>query len=153
MSSRGRGRPSKLTAETIGLVAAAIAAGASHKTAAAVVGIGVSTLREWLARGRRARKGDEAFVALAQAVEKAAASAELADLAIIKKAAEGGDWRAAAWRLKHLYPERYGENAVTIARPSASEPEEQATVDEPPPSSSAPTSTAPVRLYEVKRRA
>jgi hypothetical protein len=61
---------------------------------------------EWLKRGARASKG--VYREFSDAVEKALADSEAADVARISKAVEQGHWQAAAWRLERKHPERWG---------------------------------------------
>jgi hypothetical protein len=75
----------------------AIAAGNTRNDAAEYAGVGESTLRRWLAQGRRRRSGK--FRALLAAVKKAEADAVVRNVAIIQKAASTS-WQAAAWWLE-----------------------------------------------------
>jgi hypothetical protein len=107
-----------------------IRAGAYLETAAAAAGISKDTLYAWLREGARGKTPE--LAAFSDAVEKAAAEAELRDLLTIGKAAAGGEvlrdvtitrpdgttqrerqlappqWQAAAWRLERKFPDRYG---------------------------------------------
>jgi transposase len=115
-----RGRPLLLTDKVQRQIIKAISQGAYIETAAAVAGIRKSTLYDWLRRGARERRRLAAnrraraktkemrFVRFSDAVEKALAEAELADLTIITKASQK-TWQAAAWRLERKYPARYGQ--------------------------------------------
>lgn len=110
MPVRKGGRPTKLTPERHDGIVRALKVGTYLCTAAALVGISESTLRDWLRRG--ARDADEGratpYAALLADVEVAQAESEVTDLALITKAA-AADWKAAAWKLSRLYPERYSE--------------------------------------------
>jgi hypothetical protein len=75
----------------------AIAAGNTRHDAAEYAGVGESTLRFWLARGRRQRRGR--YRTLLAAVKKAEADAVVRNVAIIQKAANK-TWQAAAWWLE-----------------------------------------------------
>lgn len=100
------GRPEKLTPELQSKIVAFIRAGGYIETAAAAAGISKVTFYEWLKRGAGQAKGS--YRDFANAVEKAAAESEMADVARINKAAQDGVWQAAAWRLERKYPERWG---------------------------------------------
>ena len=114
------GRPTKLTSETHARIVQAIQAGNYIETAAAYAGISKNTLYEWLRRGarekerlasnRRARpkKAEQPYLEFADAVEKALAEAEVRDVVTVLKAADAGQWQAAAWRLERKFPDRWG---------------------------------------------
>jgi hypothetical protein len=76
------------------------------ETAAACAGIHKDTFYEWMKKGAR---GQQPYVAFAEAVNKAVAESESRDLATILKAAQS-QWQAAAWRLERRFPEKYGRN-------------------------------------------
>ena len=114
------GRPILLTDKVEKQILKAIRQGAYIETAAATAGIRKSTLYDWLRRGARERRRLAAsprariktkeirFVRFSDAIEKALADAELADLTIITKASQK-TWQAAAWRLERKFPSRYGQ--------------------------------------------
>lgn len=128
--ARRPGRPTKFSRELADKVLGFIRAGAYMETAAAAAGISKDTLYAWLRDGARGKNPD--LAAFSDAVEKAAAEAELRDLLTIGKAAQGGEvlrdvtitrpdgttqrdrqlappqWQAAAWRLERKFPDRYG---------------------------------------------
>jgi hypothetical protein len=91
------GRPSILTPEVQRRLCEAVAAGNTRHDAAEYAGIGESTLRAWLARGKRQRCGK--FRELLAAIKKAEADAVVRNVAIIQKAASK-TWQAAAWWLE-----------------------------------------------------
>ena len=91
------GRPSALTPDVQRRVCEAIAAGNTRHDAAEYAGVADSTLRAWLAQGRRQRRGK--FRELLTAVKKAEADAVVRNVAIIQKAA-ATSWQAAAWWLE-----------------------------------------------------
>lgn len=67
--------------------------------------------RKWLA-AREARQlereAEAPYAAFAGAVEQALADAEVASVTRITAAASKGDWKADAWRLEKMNPQRYG---------------------------------------------
>jgi hypothetical protein len=81
-------RPSKYTPERVQRVVEALEGGNTRRAAASAAGIDEGTLERWMRR----------FAGFAGAVSAAEATAELAHVATIKRAAEDGDWRASlAW--------------------------------------------------------
>jgi hypothetical protein len=102
---RREGRPSILTAELAERFSLWLRAGNYIETAAALAGIARSSVYLWLRRGAREAEGP--YREFSDMVRRAMAEAESADLAVIGRAARA-DWRAAAWRLAHRHPERYG---------------------------------------------
>ena len=91
------GRPGILTPDVQRRLCEAIAAGNTRHDAAEYAGIGESTLRAWLAKGKRQRRGQ--YRALLAAVKKSEADAVVRNVAIIQKAAPKS-WQAAAWWLE-----------------------------------------------------
>lgn len=49
---------------------------------------------------------------LREAIERARAESEVANLVLISRQARNGNWLAAAWLLERLHPERYARPAV-----------------------------------------
>lgn len=86
---------------------ALLRAGVPHYVAAELAGVRPGTLKGWLARGRRERSGP--FAAFALDVEKAAAEAEVRAVRLIGRSR---DWRAQAWLLSVVSPDRYGPDAI-----------------------------------------
>ncbi len=117
-------RPLKLTPAVRERIELAVSAGASYRAAAASAGVGESTLRSWLARGRAergARKqaaGERPYVELVEGVEEASARAEVRAAALLFRAAES-DWRAAAWFLERRDPESFGPPATRLEHTGA----------------------------------
>lgn len=128
--SRG-GRPSKFTPETRERIISALRANAYIETAAAYAGIEKDTFYRWLKMGARAKSGP--YREFSDAIKQTMGEAEVRDLAVISKAANGYDvvktkrvigsdgkveteettsrefsWQAAAWRLERKYPQKWG---------------------------------------------
>jgi len=93
-------------------ICAIISVGGSRTLAARYVGCAVDTIRRTAAR-------DAGF---AERLSQASATAELGLLkALLTAAKEPKNWRAAAWALERLYPDRYAQ------RPAGNLTREQAT--------------------------
>jgi hypothetical protein len=96
--------------------------GAYKREAARHAGISESTLEKWterganerrhISRGGKPRKRESAYLHLIGLIEKAMADAQLADLALITKAAQGGAWQAAAWKLERRNPSKWGRQRI-----------------------------------------
>jgi hypothetical protein len=103
--SPGRGRPTKRTGETEKKILDSIARGVPLKTAAALAGVGETTLHEW-------RKLDPAF-------DKAVARAEAQPIAesvdTIRRAGKN-DWRANTWWLERLHPKLFAPAQVQFSQ-------------------------------------
>lgn len=104
------GRPTKFTPETKEKILTALRAGNYRQVACRYAGISHQTLRNWI---NRAEEGDPAYVEFVEALEKAEADAEVADLALIRRAAGDGAWQAAAWIRERKNPERWGRRERT----------------------------------------
>ena len=91
------GRPSKLTPERAKRIIDALAVGNTRTCAVAYAGIWFQTFLDWLARGETEKAGR--YHDFYEAVKKAEADAEFANVIIIRKAAII-NWQAAAWWLE-----------------------------------------------------
>jgi hypothetical protein len=98
-------RPTKLTPDVQQTLALALGEGATVEHACAFAGIAPRTFYHWMERGEN---GEEAFVQFVQITTRARGRGIVTDLSTISKAVQAGDWRAAAWRLQHRYPQDYG---------------------------------------------
>lgn len=87
--------PSKFTEPVRKKVLEALKVGASHRTAAAVAGIGENTLRRWLERGREAEEGSR-WRTFVEEVEQAEAHPKVRALGIIYR--EMNDNASLAWK-------------------------------------------------------
>lgn len=103
------GRPTKYQPETVAKITNAIAVGATLTHACSYAGIDLDTLSNW-------RKKYSEF---SDAIKEAEGKAVVGWLAKIEKAANDGNWTAAAWKLERRYPHEYGrtvqEHAGEIA--------------------------------------
>lgn len=92
------GRKSKYTPETIEKLTHALSMGATYELACAYAGISFDTFNDW-------RKEKVEFL---EAIKEAEGRAVVGWLAKIEKAANDGNWQAAAWKLERRYPRDYG---------------------------------------------
>ena len=99
-------RKTKLTPERQAKIVQAITAGNYLETAARFGGITDRTLHRWMAKGKE--EPGSIYGQFCQAVEKARATAEVRNVALIQKAAEAGNWQAAGWWLERSFPKRFG---------------------------------------------
>jgi transposase len=113
------GRPTKLTPALQERLVKVIEAGNYIETAAAYAGLSKESLYGWMRRGRRERdrlekdgrlrprQEEKPYLEFLDAIEKALASSEVADLQRIDAAADQ-QWQAAAWRLERRMPAKWG---------------------------------------------
>lgn len=105
-----RGRPALKVEDHIERLAEAILLGATYKLAAQYAGISYKTFEGWCQRAEHAAPGTP-LARLRERLAEAEALAALGWLAKIERAADEGDWRAAAWKLERRYPEAWGRVA------------------------------------------
>lgn len=134
------GRPSRLTPATSKAVLDALSAGNYLEVAAAYAGVGTSTLHRWLAKGSE-ENAPKAYREFREAVEETRARAEVRSVALVMKAAQGGevverrtihradgtmeqiekvappDVRAAQWWLERSQPKRWGRRLIEVSGP------------------------------------
>lgn len=92
----------------------ALKGGVDINTASQFAGINYSTVYRWVERGQRENERQEQglepdpaeaeFYELWQSMRKARAEAVVRNMAQIQKAANQGDWKAAAWWLERATP-------------------------------------------------
>ena len=97
------GRPSAMTDEVVTDIVNALAAGATAKAAAGAAGISEATYHSW--RAQACEGADPVFLEFLERTTRAREQGKVALAASIRKAANEGDWRAAAWLLERLEPE------------------------------------------------
>jgi hypothetical protein len=85
----------------------ALRLGATYHLAAAYAGISASTFERWRRRAAQAAPGT-ALAQLRERMQQAEGQAAMRWLTQIEQAASNGDWRAAAYKLEHRYPDQYG---------------------------------------------
>lgn len=104
----GPGRPSKFTPDTTARILQALRGGNFMSVACEFAGVHYTTVRKWLIDAEKPGAPQE-LVEFSDAVRQAEAQAEVADLAIIRRAAQDKDWRAAAWIRGRRSRERWGD--------------------------------------------
>ncbi len=107
---RKPGMPISLTEEKAQLICKAIRQGAYIETACAYANVPRKTFYDWMKRGRM--EDGSIFSNFVEAIDEALATAQMLDLEVITKAATGGDWRAAAWRLERRNPREWGAKKI-----------------------------------------
>jgi len=103
---------SKFNEETTTKIVQALRMGATYELAAKFAGITYQTFNEWRKKGASAKSG--AYFDFVNAVERAEGEAAIGWLAKIEKAANDGNWQAAAWKLERRYPDEYGRTRHEI---------------------------------------
>lgn len=99
-------RKSKLTEELIKEAYRLVSAGNYIKDIPPILGIDDSTWFRWLSEGEKARSGlKREFY---DTVKKAEKDAIARNVALIQRAAQEGNWQAAAWWLERKYFEDWG---------------------------------------------
>lgn len=100
----------------------ALRGGSDLNTAAQFAGLNYGTVFRWIERGQRenerieygepARPEETPYLDLWQAMRKARAEAVVRNVAQIQKAANQGEWKAAAWWLERTVPEVYAKQRL-----------------------------------------
>lgn len=99
-------RKRKLTKELIKEAYKLVAAGNYDKDVYPILGIDKSTWYRWLSEGETAKSGlKKEFY---DTVKKAEKDAIARNVALIQRAAQEGNWQAAAWWLERKYYEDWG---------------------------------------------
>ncbi len=106
MTQARSGRPPKLTAERQRVIVGAIRQGNTRACAAALAGIHLATLEEWLHKGKA---GQEPYTAFAEAVRLADGHIEARMVGNLVSAGKS-DWRAARAWLGARRPKGWGES-------------------------------------------
>lgn len=110
---RGRpplGRPDGLTPELRDEFVRHLLVGNYIETACSLCRINKQSVYAWLRRGHDQKRGK--YRDFLNAVKEAQAKAESRGLLLIEKAANGGQWQAAAWRLERKFPKRWGRQGA-----------------------------------------
>ena len=102
-------RPAKLTLELTKEITSYIHDGNSPTRSATLVGISPSTYFHWMSKGSKKEPG---FLEFSESIERAKAQSIVNRVAHISRAADSGNWRAAAWLLERMAPESFGKNST-----------------------------------------
>lgn len=100
-------RPAKLNDERVKTIVDAIKVGCSIRVACRAAGIGVTTFKTWMSRGKSKETDDAPYRAFRAAIKKARTHGEFHALMIIQEAMPD-HWQAAAWFLERSRPARWG---------------------------------------------
>ena len=95
-------RPTKYPPELAKTIVTAIRLGATFRLACMGAGISEDTFMRWR----------EKYADFADAINKAEGAGATTWLAMIEKAAQEGNWQAAAWKLERKYPREYGRRVI-----------------------------------------
>ena len=112
MAGKGRSGPRPLLADPARRkrLVEAIRAGSTHELACKFAGISLRAFYDAMAK---ARAGTD-FVDLLDELGEAEGAGAMIALATIRKAAQNGQWQAAAWILERRYPGEYGQRTVVV---------------------------------------
>lgn len=118
MTSTPQNNSNKLNIRNVDIQAMlqAIRNGSDLNTASHWAGLSNIEVFTWLEKGKQAqainsKKPEDAFyIELWKELTKARADAIVRNVTHIQKAAQTGDWKAAAWWLERTIPETYGKN-------------------------------------------
>jgi hypothetical protein len=99
------GRRTKLSPEIQSTLVCALREGATIAHACDYAGIHRATFHRWMQRGQ---EDEPEFRDFCDATTRARGQGVITDLCAISDAVRAHDWRAAAWRLQHRYPQDYG---------------------------------------------
>ena len=83
----------------------ALRSGSYRIDACHAAGIHYNTLLAWEKKGESQTSGE--YVEFLEVLRRAEAEAVVSSVEVITTAAQGGDWRAAAWFLEHKYPNHW----------------------------------------------
>lgn len=109
MAKVGRPRvPAGLTDEVRAKIIEAIRKGNYRCVAAQHAGVNQSALSRWMTKGKRDASG--VYHDFRKAVLEAENAAEIEAVGFVRRAAEGGDVKAAQWFLERKFPDRWGAN-------------------------------------------
>ena len=101
-------RPLKLTPKLTQEISTYIRDGNSPTISATLVGISPSTYFNWMSKGSNQ---EPRFMEFLESIKRANAQSIVNRVAHIARAADGGNWRAAAWLLERISPESFGKHS------------------------------------------
>ncbi|MAH47736.1 hypothetical protein CMI37_18085 [Candidatus Pacearchaeota archaeon] len=100
MTKKRRGRRVKLTEQVMDAFIQAIKLGCPNKDACGCAGISETTFYRWMEWADSKRKDAKVYQEFRERIKEAEGQATQRWLAIIEKAAQAGQWQAAAWKLE-----------------------------------------------------
>jgi hypothetical protein len=115
------GRKLKITEDMIDKFIGAIKVGAPIVSACGCAGISETTFYKWMQWADSERQDSETYALFREDIKRAQGEAAQRWLVIIEKAALGGSWQAAAWKLERKYPNEFG-NRATLSMGTGSKP-------------------------------
>ena len=86
-----------------------IEAGNYQKHVAQALGVDESTWYRWLREGEQSEDENDLKYKFYQSIKKAEAKAVARNVALIQRAAQEGNWQAAAWWLERKFPAEWGK--------------------------------------------
>lgn len=98
-------RPTALTPEVSAVIVRAVHLGMPWRLASGLANVSERTVYGWLKRGKA---GEEPYLQFLQDVKRAEKLAIEHALQVIRKAADAGDWKPAAWLLERRAFESFG---------------------------------------------
>jgi hypothetical protein len=107
-------RPTTFSQDVADKLVVMLRAGNYLHVAVAAAGVPMTTFKDWLRKGRSPLLVDLPFVEFRERVESARAEGEARMVAVIARAAQDGDWRAALSLLEREFPERWGPVSVRV---------------------------------------
>jgi hypothetical protein len=137
-----RGRPTKLTRRVHAEILESLEGGNYLETAAAFAGVTKQSVHNWIRLGRQLSGRLEAGEKMGELTTDERRLVRFFDEVLIARAAgemklvgqiddaATHDWRAAAWRLERMFPERYGRVDRVVASLEAEGDEEVAETEE-----------------------
>ena len=109
------GRRTRYTTEIEDRMVEALRSGNHIDAAADYAGISHQTHYDWL---RKASEGDKRYIRYAERTREARATAEIRNVTYVQRAAQNGQWQAAAWWLERAHRSRWGKTqAVELSGP------------------------------------
>lgn len=99
------GRPPRLSNEIKETICQALRLGLTMEAGASLAGVSISTVYGWLRRGKAAKAGG--FTGFVKAVEQALTQFEARNAAVVNRAAQDGDYRAALALLERRRPKTW----------------------------------------------
>lgn len=102
-------RPSLITEEHVDRARAEVASGVSFEAVASRLGIGRSTLFEWIKRGEESDDPEDIYARFAAEVRAGESDFEASMVeSVTGESGKKGEWPRFSWMLERRFPTRYG---------------------------------------------